>query len=265
MLVPIQTSGKKPPLFFVHGLHGLMMLGSTFARAFGPDQPLYVINANGMDGRRPVIDNVRDMVMAYVSDIHGARPLGPVVIGSTCEGCLAAIEVARELRERGRQVGPVILADPPPVPPRYARQNPRDPQSAEMFRRLYQRVHDNMLKYASRPYHDMPFDAADAQQVHIATLAGVNSLIALATHVPRPFLGPGGIVLSAERAVGFLHPEMPWSKLLPGPRVIQVLPWDHEHLFRGGREQVARAIKFLLDEAPCLEALLDSRGEPVPA
>ena len=38
MLVPIQPSGSKPPLFFVHGIHGVMFVGSSFARVLGPEQ-----------------------------------------------------------------------------------------------------------------------------------------------------------------------------------------------------------------------------------
>src|SRR5262249_15269010 len=47
MLLTIQASGSKRPLFFVHGLHGVMTLGSSLARALGPDQPIYAIHANG--------------------------------------------------------------------------------------------------------------------------------------------------------------------------------------------------------------------------
>src|SRR6266852_3377663 len=53
MLQPVQTSGTKPPLFFVHGLHGVMPLGRIFAEGLGPDQPLYAVHANGIDVRRP--------------------------------------------------------------------------------------------------------------------------------------------------------------------------------------------------------------------
>src|SRR5262245_28906270 len=99
MLVPIQSSGQKPPLFFVHGLRGVMPLGSTFARVLGPEQPFYALNASGIDGTRPVLDNTQDMVRAYLEAIRGARPVGPVRIGGMCAGALAAIEIARELDE----------------------------------------------------------------------------------------------------------------------------------------------------------------------
>lgn len=33
MLIPTQTSGRKPPLFFVHGLRGVVTPGSVFAQS----------------------------------------------------------------------------------------------------------------------------------------------------------------------------------------------------------------------------------------
>src|SRR5215471_10857366 len=98
MLMPIRTSGTKPPLFLVHAVHGDVPLGTIVAHALGPDRPLYGIQATGLDGREPVIDNVPDMVSAYVEQIRGARPTGPVHIGGFCSGGLAAIEVVRALQ-----------------------------------------------------------------------------------------------------------------------------------------------------------------------
>src|SRR5213594_84120 len=103
MLVPVQTSGKRPPLLFVHGLRGIMPLGPTFARVLGPDQPLYSVFANGMDGLKPPIDNMRSMVQAYVEEIRRIWPDRPVRLGGMCEGSFAVLEIARELLNEGRE------------------------------------------------------------------------------------------------------------------------------------------------------------------
>ena len=267
MLVPIQTSGKKPPLFFVHGLHGIMWLGATLARGLGQDQPLYAIHANGVDGRRPVIDNLEDMVRAYVEDIHGARPIGPLRIGGMCQGSVAAIEIARALRDRGRQVGPVILADPAVYPSARWRDfikeddaiDARDPQIA---RRLYEQVHNHLLEHVSQSFNDRPFDPGDPGQLHLATLAGVGSIVAFSRYTPMSFAGPAELVLSSSGATGFFNPQIPWSKMLTGPRVVVVLPYDHTRLLRAGREHLARAVKFLIDEGPELERAAQQQFVP---
>ena len=265
MLVAVQTLGNRPPLFFVHGLHGIMPLRPSLAAVLGPDQPFFIIHANGIDGRRPVIDNIRDMVLAYIDEIQAARPTGPLFVASMCAGSLAAIEIARELRQRGREIGPVILADPPLVPLGHKkRQHAVDPDQPQVAQHLYQDVRRALMALASLPYNDMPFNPGDPDQLHHCTLAGIGSLIALTRHAPAPFSGPAELIVSAERAAGFFHPEMPWCKLLPGPRMVHVLPWSHEELFWSGRMHVARMIKFMLEqEAPVLQSL-DGQKEPLP-
>lgn len=267
MLVPIQISGKKPPLFFVHGLHGIMWLGTTFARVLGQDQPLYAIHANGIDGRRPAIDNLDDMVRAYVEDIHGARPIGPLRVGGMCQGSVAAIEIARALRDRGRQVGPVILADPGVYPSArwrdlFKEDSTIDVQDPQIARRLYEQVRTHLLDHVSQPFNDRPFDPADPGQVHFAVLAGVASIVAFTRHTPMSFAGPTEVVLSTSGATGFFNPQVPWPKILPGPRVVVVLPYDHTRLLRAGRDHLARAVKFLIDEGPELEKAAQQQAAP---
>jgi hypothetical protein len=112
----------------------------------------------------------------------------------------------------------------------------------------------------------LPFDPGNPKQMHTATLAGVASLIALSRHVPAPFAGPAQLIVSARRSVWFFHPEMPWQKLLPGPRMVHVVAWDHNELFQAGREHIARLLKFMLEEeAPSLDALAEPRSQPARA
>jgi|SRR5215472_3847620 len=256
MLMPIHTSGTKPPLFLVHGLSGDL----SFAHALGPDRPLYAIHANGMDGREPVIDNVPDMVGAYVKQILGVHPTGSVHIGGFCAGGLAAIEVARALQKKGLQVGPVILADPPPTPQGLNQRNRAvDPHHPLVAESLYRSVHKRLSGRPPSPYIDGPFDRRDPQQLHVATLAGVSSLVAFHRHVPQPFFGSVQVIVSAIRAAHFFDPAGPWHWLLPGPRMVHVVPWDHRKFFRSGGEHVARVINFLLEESGTLETVFGQR------
>jgi thioesterase domain-containing protein len=260
MLLTIQASGSKPPLFFVHGVHGVMTLGSTLARALGPDQPIYAIHANGVDGQGPVINDFHEMVRIYVESIHETRPTGPLVIGGMEAGCLAAIETARELQKRGRQVRPVILANPPTAPGK-----PNVPEDPQAERQLFERVQRALLGHASSVPSDVPFDARDQDRLHAATLAGVASVMALARHVPAPFPGPAQVILSAPAVVGFFHPTMPWHKLLSGPRMVHILPWPKSELLRSGRDHVARGIQFMLEEGPTLETVSESQEQDAPS
>src|SRR6266496_3894940 len=116
MLIQVQPSGTRPPLYLIHGIMGIMPLGRFLVQTLGPDQPIYAIHADGIDGRT-IVENdettVEEMVQTYVEEILETRPSGPIFVGGMCTGGLVALEVARELHARGQTMGPVILADPP--------------------------------------------------------------------------------------------------------------------------------------------------------
>src|SRR5262249_39496825 len=199
VLVSLQTSGKSPPLFFVHGAMGIMPLGPYLVRRFGPDQPFYAVNASGFYPGQAIIENARDMVQAYVGEIISVRPSGHLIVAGMCLGGLIAIEIVRELQARDRNVGQAILADPPVVPrcmPEHIQS--ADPRQPQIARQLYDHVRRDFLDHASRSYNDMPFDCNDPDKLHLAALAGVGSLVALSKHVPTPFSGRAVLILSAE-------------------------------------------------------------------
>src|SRR5450759_2509967 len=115
MLIPIQPSGRKAPIFLLHGNSGFMPTGTVFARVMGPDQPVYVINAKGFDGSQPR-ETVPEMVSDYLEEIFSVTTTGPLVIVGQCWGSLIALELATELLSKGCEIGPLILMDPPRVP-----------------------------------------------------------------------------------------------------------------------------------------------------
>lgn len=250
MLVPLQTSGSKPPLFFVHGLRGIAFsVGSRFARMLGSNQPIYVVNANGMDGKRPVIEHVREMVVAYLREINEVRPHGGIRVGGMCEGCFIAIEIARMLEREQRLTGPVILIDPPVLPIGYEHRRDTIDVRPELAGRLYQEVRSRFIERLEDPngHDDLPFDAQDPNQLRLAVMVGIRTMIAFARYVPSQFSGSADVIISHDRAAAFLHPRMPWSKVLSGSRLVHVVPWSHREMFRTGRSTVARLMRSALE------------------
>jgi thioesterase domain-containing protein len=252
MLVTIQTKGARPPLFFVHGYYGVMPIGRTLADTLGPDQPLYAIEAGG-DGRRAPLDTVPGMATAYAAEIQQVYPSGPLFIGGMCTGGLIAIEVARKLLTTGRLSGPVILLDPPSIPVSKARVW-IDP--APIAQLLYDQTRKNLLAYAANPENDLSFDVHDPQQLHAAILAGSASIVATGRHVPTPYTGAVELIVNGALAVRFFHPEMHWVKLLAGPYRVHVLSGTHSDLFQVRRQDVARQIRFVVEESSLADIAL---------
>lgn len=266
MLVPLQ-SGNKPPLFFVHGLHGLgLAVGSRFARMLGSEQPFYFIRANGIDGRRPILDDVRQMVAVYLQEIRRTRPAGLLRIGGMCAGGLIAIEIGRALQAEGLETGPVILVDPPFIPIGYEKRRAATDKRPQVMERVCRELRDRLLDQTSDPdaYDDLPFDPRDPEQLGLAVTVGVSTMLAFAKYVPHPFSGSAEVILSENRAPAFLHPQMPWRKLLSGPRLVHVVPMSHMELFRAGRKTVARLIRSMLEEDPASTSLAERQMQSAP-
>ncbi|WP_456424977.1 non-ribosomal peptide synthetase [Rhodocaloribacter sp.] len=110
-LVPIRTSGTKPPLFCVHNLGGNVLLYGTLARRLGPDQPVYGVQGQGLDGRGVTFASVEEMAQAYLTEVRKLQAHGPYHLLSFCLGSRIVLEMARRLRAEGETVGLLAFID----------------------------------------------------------------------------------------------------------------------------------------------------------
>ncbi|HWM91030.1 MAG TPA: amino acid adenylation domain-containing protein [Thermoanaerobaculia bacterium] len=113
-LVRIQPKGSRPPLFLVHPGGGGVLCYADLASALGPDQPLYGLQAPGLDGERPPLDDLGEMADFYLDALRAVQPDGPWHLGGWSFGGLVAYEMACRLSERGEPSGLVAILDIPP-------------------------------------------------------------------------------------------------------------------------------------------------------
>ncbi len=111
VLVPIREHGSKPPLFLVHGLHGNVLNFYGFRHHMPADQPLYGIQANGLDTGRAAFVSIPEMAEYYIKEIRSVQPVGPYFLGGFSAGGLVAYEMARQLAEAGERVQFLALFD----------------------------------------------------------------------------------------------------------------------------------------------------------
>ncbi|HET7451576.1 MAG TPA: amino acid adenylation domain-containing protein [Thermoanaerobaculia bacterium] len=100
-LVPLQPKGSKPPLFCIHPIGGNVVGYIDLARRLGEDQPLYGLQAVGLDGRRPRHKRIEDMAEHYVREIRQLQPEGPYYLAGSSFGGTIAFEMAHRLRAQG--------------------------------------------------------------------------------------------------------------------------------------------------------------------
>lgn len=113
LLLAIRPEGSAPPLFMVHGRRGIAHVGPQFLELLGPDQPLYSLQAKGLDSKTPPHSSIEEMAADYVAAIREVQPKGPYFIGGFCAGSYVAIEMIRILRKEGERFFQPLLIDPP--------------------------------------------------------------------------------------------------------------------------------------------------------
>ena len=103
-LVPIRAGRGKPPLFCVHGVGGNILTYRDLARYLPSDQPVYCLQACGLDGKAPIHRRIEDMAGHYVAQTRQVQPHGPYAIAGMSFGGVVAFEMARQLEEQGQRV-----------------------------------------------------------------------------------------------------------------------------------------------------------------
>jgi thioesterase domain-containing protein len=110
-LVAIQPEGPRPPFYVVRAIGGNILNYRDIARHLPPDQPLYGLQAAGLDGTRPPHTRVEDMAADYIAEMRRLQPEGPYYLGGSSFGGLVAFEIAQQLRAQGQSVGLLALFD----------------------------------------------------------------------------------------------------------------------------------------------------------
>lgn len=110
-LVPIHAGGTRPPFYCVHAAGGNVLTYLDLARHLGPDQPVYGLQARGLDGKQAPHGSLEEMARDYIKEIREFQPEGPYYLGGTSFGGMIAFEMAQQLMAQAQTVGVLALFD----------------------------------------------------------------------------------------------------------------------------------------------------------
>jgi len=110
-LVPIKPEGKKQPIYLVHGGGLHVLFYQSLVKKLDEDQPIYALQARGLDGETEPLDTIESMATHYINEILDQNPIGPYHLAGYSLGGLIAYEMAKQLKEMGKEVGIVALFD----------------------------------------------------------------------------------------------------------------------------------------------------------
>ncbi|MFF8919428.1 alpha/beta fold hydrolase, partial [Streptomyces sp. NPDC015032] len=113
VLLPINTEGDQPPLWFIHPAGGVCWSYLGFAKHLR-DRPIYGIQARGYDGTTPRPESVEEMVADYAAQIWAIQPAGPYCLLGWSYGGTIAHALAAELQGQGHEIALLALLDAAP-------------------------------------------------------------------------------------------------------------------------------------------------------
>ncbi|MFD4698476.1 amino acid adenylation domain-containing protein [Streptomyces niveus] len=116
-LLPLRTTGARPPLFCVHPAGGLAWSYAGLLPHLDADQPMYGLQTPNLDGTAPFPDSMEEMAAVYVAELRRVQPHGPYhLLGWSFGGNLVQ-EVAVQLQEAGERVALLAILDAFPLAP----------------------------------------------------------------------------------------------------------------------------------------------------
>ncbi len=121
VLVPIQPEGQRPPLFCVHPLGGDVLCYHNLARHLGLDQPVYGLQAPGLDGLAEPLTDIPAIAAHYIEQVRTVQPSGSYHLLGFSSGGTVVFEMAQQLHRDGCAIGMLGILDHPVTQSNYYR------------------------------------------------------------------------------------------------------------------------------------------------
>ncbi|MBI6550296.1 amino acid adenylation domain-containing protein [Xenorhabdus lircayensis] len=110
-LVPLRETGSRRPLFLVHPMGGNILSYLRMLPHLPTDQPLYALQASGVDIGSSPIASIEEQAKFYIEAIKRVQPNGPYVIGGWSYGGFITFEIANQLIRSGDTVANILILD----------------------------------------------------------------------------------------------------------------------------------------------------------
>jgi amino acid adenylation domain-containing protein len=257
-LVSIQPHGSKPPLFCIHAAGANVLIYRPMSRHLGDDQPVYALQAQGLDGRQPPLRCVEEMARKYVKEIRAFQPAGPYYLVGASFGGLVAYEMAQQLLAQGQKVAFLgMLNTNCPVYSftkrlgchwGHLKERGLATYSADLLGSVKRRLKLGTSSEETSKSEVRNFVPEQADDALMQTVAAI--LEAEQNYVPRNKSYPGKVTLfwANDAPQDFEDNRLAWRKIAAGGCEIHVVPGTHTRM----REE-PHVQKLVAKLRPCLE------------
>lgn len=264
-VVTLNDQGSRTPFFCVHSLTGKATDYVPLAQRLGPDQPFFSIQIPPALRAPDFAGAITPFTIAaiaarYVEAVTAVRPHGPIALGGWSIGAIIALEMAQQLRARGRDVALLVILDMipwnQPYPPgtglartidtainapawlashKYVRGGLQLGALGERARLKLTAIASRLAGRPASPKEEVVGDLVDVSKYGVGPLALMEQLFAEAqTYVAQRYDGPVQ-VYAARQDVAFGHLtnlRWGWRQIAPRAR-IAAMASAHQTLFNG--------------------------------
>ncbi len=103
-LVLLKEGTDGPPVFITHGMGGNVMDFFQVVKHMTTRNPIYGMQAKGLDGVEEPFDRIEDMAQFFLDAMKELQPHGPYLLVGYSLGGLVALEIAQRLSKQGDRV-----------------------------------------------------------------------------------------------------------------------------------------------------------------
>jgi thioesterase domain-containing protein/acyl carrier protein len=267
-IVPVRTTGTRPPLFIIAGSDGEFLHYREFLDALDADQPIYALQPN-LRNRSDPPTSIAGIAGMYVRDLLEFRPEGEILIAGYCFSGLVAFEAARQLEQLGRH--PTLLAI---IDSYYARSFARRQIEKQKFADFLERDLRGKAAWIKRRAKGLWFKirtharwvVADALKGSGVTVEGIMTvrnatLRARLSYDPDPAPVHAHLFRCVEEGRDWTRPLEFWHELTEGSLDVHELDRAgirHDNILKEPYGQdLARALEAVIDDV-----LSDAGAEP---
>jgi acyl transferase domain-containing protein/thioesterase domain-containing protein len=248
-------------LFCVHGAGGNVLNFKVISDRLGPTLPFYGLQAQGVDGRLPVLSSIEAMAAQYVEAIRSVDPHGPYRLVGYSGGGLIALEMAQQLKRAGAQIALLAMIDT--LSPSAAGRTP------PFLKKLWLIRHWSVKFAMERPERRRRGKLLEANyalaleklacgepllpelvEFHLFS----NFVVAQHRYTPAPYAGPLVLLRAVEADTQYLAAgsKLGWEQHITGQ--IRVTPIVGSHFSMMAEPGVSQLIKALEKELALLDA-----------
>jgi amino acid adenylation domain-containing protein len=110
-LIPIKSTGNKPPLYIIHGQGMNIIIFKNLLNEIDEDQPILGIQPKGLNPEDEPEKTVEKIAAGYINEIIKDNPEGPYLLMGYSSGGTIALEMSEQLLEMGKRVSFLALLD----------------------------------------------------------------------------------------------------------------------------------------------------------